>query len=103
MGAASSLEIPGGGTDGYQVIKVQDNSPGLAAGLEAFFDFIVAVNGNRLVALLVFVVLILQSVDDETLKNACAAHIDKPMKILVYSSRDQSVRGFFRGSPVFDF
>ncbi len=50
MGAnASTLEIPGGGTDGYQVIKVQDNSPGQHAGLEAFFDFIVAVNGQRLV------------------------------------------------------
>lgn len=51
MGASeSTLEVPGGGSEGYQIIKVQENSPGDAAGLEAFFDFIVAVNGARLVS-----------------------------------------------------
>ena len=50
MGAGgSTLEIPGGGTEGYQIIKVQENSPGERVGLEAYFDYIVAVNGNRLV------------------------------------------------------
>jgi hypothetical protein len=45
----SSLNIPGGGSEGYHVLKVHDNSPGSYAGLEAFFDFIVAINGIRLV------------------------------------------------------
>ncbi len=55
MGAGTStLEVPGGGTEGYQVIKVQDNSPGQRAGLEAYFDYIVAVNGVRLVGCDVF-------------------------------------------------
>lgn len=29
-------------------MQVQDNSPGHKAGLEAFFDFIVAIDGTRL-------------------------------------------------------
>lgn len=31
------------------MLQVQDNSPGSAAGLEAFFDFIVAIGNTRLV------------------------------------------------------
>lgn len=66
MGNSESVQIPGGGTEGYHVLRVgacpvgrvqdrkvdlqvQDNSPGQAAGLEAFFDFIVAIGNNRLV------------------------------------------------------
>ena len=51
MGGAQSVpaEIPGGGTEGYHVLKVQENSPGYIAGLEPYFDFIVAINGERLV------------------------------------------------------
>lgn len=49
----SSLNIPGGGTDGYHVLRVHDNSPGFKAGLEAFFDFIVAINGVRLVSIII--------------------------------------------------
>ena len=45
----SGLEVPGGGSEGYHVLKVQNNSPGSRAGLESFFDFIIAVNGVRLV------------------------------------------------------
>lgn len=33
-------------------LQVQDNSPGSAAGLEAFFDFIVAIGNTRLVSFL---------------------------------------------------
>lgn len=50
MGASSSVEIPGGGAEGYHILNVQDNSPGDRAGLESFFDFIIAVNGVRLVS-----------------------------------------------------
>ncbi len=52
MGSGNSIEIPGGGHEGYHILKVLDNSPGSRAGVEPFFDFIVAVNGIRLVGLL---------------------------------------------------
>lgn len=68
MGSATSVEIPGGGTEGYHILRVsnlqitlpnspkhsipseqvQDNSPASKAGLQSFFDFIVAINGIRL-------------------------------------------------------
>ncbi|PNI86352.1 GORASP2 isoform 3 [Pan troglodytes] len=28
MGSSQSVEIPGGGTEGYHVLRVQENSPG---------------------------------------------------------------------------
>jgi len=40
MGGSQSVEIPGGGTEGYHVLRVQDNSPGSAAGLEVCYYFI---------------------------------------------------------------
>ncbi|TNN03027.1 hypothetical protein fugu_000056 [Takifugu bimaculatus] len=74
MGAAPSVEIPGGGQEGYNVLKVRacfreqqviivgetaaedalpaqvhDNSPGHQAGLEPFFDFIISICDTRLV------------------------------------------------------
>src|ERR1700722_13083862 len=76
----SSLQIPGGGTEGYHVLKVHDNSPGARAGLEAFFDFVVAVNGSRL------------DQDNDTLKEILQANLEKPCKLLVYSSKTMSVR-----------
>ncbi len=85
-----NVNIPGGGTEGYHVLKVkrlfkikinylnkfiiisfqvQDSSPGSRAGLEAFFDFIVAINGSRL------------DQDNDTLKTILNANIDKPGNI----------------------
>jgi hypothetical protein len=50
MGSSSStVDVPGGGTDGYHVLHVLPNSPGHRAGLDPFFDFIVCINGIRLV------------------------------------------------------
>lgn len=60
--------------------KVQDNSPGSRAGLEAFFDFIIAINGSRL------------DQDNDTLKSILSANIDKPCKLLVFSSKTMMVR-----------
>jgi len=37
MGGSQSVEIPGGGTEGYHVLRVQENSPGGASGLEVAF------------------------------------------------------------------
>ena len=45
MGGSASTEVPGGG---YHVLRVQEGSPGHLAGLEAFFDFIVAIGNTRL-------------------------------------------------------
>ena len=79
MGLGSSVGIPGGGTEGYHVLRVssthettesdtpyarqlfsngnvrfcgrqvQDNSPGQKAGLEPYFDYILSIGGVRLV------------------------------------------------------
>ncbi|XP_019378331.1 PREDICTED: Golgi reassembly-stacking protein 2 [Gavialis gangeticus] len=80
MGASQSLEIPGGGTEGYHVLRVQENSPGHRAGLEPFFDFIVSINGSRL------------NKDNDTLKDLLKANVEKPVKMLVYSSKTLELR-----------
>lgn len=80
MGSGHSVEVPGGGTEGYHVLRVQENSPGQRAGLEAFFDFIVALAGTRL------------DQDNDTLKTLLKANTDKVIKMTVYSSKTQSVR-----------
>ncbi|KAL5006194.1 hypothetical protein ScPMuIL_017352 [Solemya velum] len=80
MGGSFSSEIPGGGTEGYHVLRVQDGSPGDKAGLQAFFDFIVAIENTRL------------NQDNETLKDLLKTNIEKPVKMTVYSSKTQSVR-----------
>lgn len=49
MGAGQSAEVPGGGTEGFHVLRVHENSPGQRAGLEPFFDYIVAIGKHRLV------------------------------------------------------
>lgn len=99
MGAGSSVEIPGGGTDGFHVLRVrkineirksitvllnfsqvQEDSPGQKAGLEAFFDFIIAISDIRL------------DKNDDTLKELLKRNIDKPTKFTIYSSKTQTVR-----------
>ncbi|KAM9305974.1 Golgi reassembly-stacking protein 2 [Gastrophryne carolinensis] len=80
MGGAQSVEIPGGGSEGYHVLRVQDNSPGHRAGLEPFFDFIVSINGLRL------------NKDNDTLKDLLKANVEKPVKMMVYSSKTLELR-----------
>lgn len=48
--------------------------------MEAFFDFIVTINGSRL------------DQDNDTLKLILNANIDKPVKLLVYSSKTMNLR-----------
>ena len=60
--------------------QVQDNSPGSRAGLEAFFDFIVAIGNTRL------------DRDNDTLKELLKANIDKEITMTVYSSKSQNIR-----------
>ncbi|KAG5678554.1 hypothetical protein PVAND_008219 [Polypedilum vanderplanki] len=80
MGSSQSVEIPGGGTEGYHVLRVQDNSPGQKAGLEAFFDFIVAIGNTRL------------DQDNDTLKELLKSNKEKSIKVTVYSSKTQNIR-----------
>ncbi|XP_035660685.1 Golgi reassembly-stacking protein 2-like isoform X2 [Branchiostoma floridae] len=80
MGGTQSAEIPGGGTEGYHVLRVQENSPGAKAGLEAFFDFVVAIGNTRL------------DKDNDTLKDLLKANVEKPVKMMVYSSKSLKVR-----------
>ncbi|KAM6918450.1 Golgi reassembly-stacking protein 2-like [Xenentodon cancila] len=80
MGGSQSVEIPGGGSEGYHVLRVQENSPGHRAGLEPFFDFIVSINNTRL------------NKDNDTLKDLLKASVEKPIKMLVYSSKTLDLR-----------
>ncbi|XP_052860069.1 Golgi reassembly-stacking protein 2 [Anopheles cruzii] len=80
MGSSHSVSVPGGGTEGYHVLRVQDNSPGKSAGLEAFFDFILAIGNTRL------------DQDNDTLKELLKANIDKEIQMTVYSSKTQNIR-----------
>lgn len=80
MGGSQSVEIPGGGSEGYHVLRVQENSPGHRAGLEPFFDFIVSINDTRL------------NKDNDTLKDLLKASVEKPLRMLVYSSKTLELR-----------
>ncbi|XP_068630078.1 Golgi reassembly-stacking protein 2 [Battus philenor] len=80
MGSSHSAEVPGGGSEGYHVLRVQDGSPGQLANLEPFFDFIVAIENVRL------------DQDNDTLKELLKKNVDKTIKMLIYSSKTQSVR-----------
>ena len=68
MGGSQSVEVPGGGTEGYHVLRVQEGSPGQQAGLEAFFDFIVAIGNTRL------------NQDNDTLKNLLKVNVSSVIK-----------------------
>ncbi|XP_055606439.1 Golgi reassembly-stacking protein 2 [Uranotaenia lowii] len=80
MGLSHSISVPGGGTEGYHVLRVQDNSPGQKAGLEAFFDFILAIGNTRL------------DQDNDTLKELLKANIDKEIQMTIFSSKTQNIR-----------
>ncbi|XP_058462322.1 Golgi reassembly-stacking protein 2 [Malaya genurostris] len=80
MGLSHSISVPGGGTEGYHVLRVQDNSPGQRAGLEAFFDFILAIGNTRL------------DQDNDTLKELLKASIDKEIQMTIFSSKTQNIR-----------
>ena len=77
------MEVPGGGTEGYHVLRVQEVSPGQKAGLEAFFDFVVAIGNTRL------------NQDNDTLKHLLKANIEKEISMTVYSSKSQTIREVF--------
>lgn len=80
MGGSASVEIPGGGTEGYHVLRVQENSPGHRAGLEPFFDFIISICDTRL------------NKDNDTLKELLKMNVERPVTMVLYSSKTLAVR-----------
>ncbi|KJE93061.1 hypothetical protein CAOG_03909 [Capsaspora owczarzaki ATCC 30864] len=83
MGAEQSqpqIAAAAAGSEGYHVLKVQPGSPGALAGLEAFFDFIVAVNDIRL------------NVEDDTFQQHIKQSVERPVILTVYSTKTAAVR-----------
>ncbi|MGH0133888.1 UNVERIFIED_CONTAM: hypothetical protein FKN15_043859 [Acipenser sinensis] len=73
--------------------KVQENSPGHRAGLEPFFDFIVSINNTRLVKQGISAPSNVEpNKDNDTLKDLLKANVEKPVKMLVYSSKTLELR-----------
>jgi len=81
MGGAPSHEtVPGGGSEGYHVLRVHEGSPGYKAGLEPFFDFLVAIDNIRL------------DQENDILRDKLKNSVEKSVQIMVYSSKTRLVR-----------
>ncbi|XP_026574264.1 Golgi reassembly-stacking protein 1 isoform X1 [Pseudonaja textilis] len=80
MGLSSSSEVPDGGSVGYHVHGIQENSPAQLAGLEPFFDFILTIGHTRL------------NKEGDTLKDLLKANVEKAVKLEVYNIKTMKVR-----------
>ncbi|XP_061443857.1 Golgi reassembly-stacking protein 1 [Rhineura floridana] len=80
MGLGASSEVPDGGSEGYHVHGVQENSPAQQAGLEPFFDFILTIGHTRL------------NKEGDTLKDLLKANVEKAVKLEVYNIKTMKVR-----------
>ncbi|XP_078519327.1 Golgi reassembly-stacking protein 1 [Lissotriton helveticus] len=69
-----------GGTEGFHVHGVQENSPAQRGGLEPFFDFIISIGHARL------------NKDNNTFKDLLKANAEKPVKLEVYNIKTMKVR-----------
>lgn len=61
-------------------MQVQDDSPGAKAGLEPFFDFIVTINGVRLLE------------DNDVFKSTLKNNLDRPVELELYNAKLQGTR-----------
>ncbi|XP_060681147.1 Golgi reassembly-stacking protein 1-like isoform X2 [Hemiscyllium ocellatum] len=68
------------GSEGYHVYGIQDNSPAQIAGLEPFFDFILAIGNTRL------------NKDNDTFKDLLVVNVEKPVKLEVYNMKAARIR-----------
>ncbi|XP_041040171.1 Golgi reassembly-stacking protein 1-like isoform X1 [Carcharodon carcharias] len=68
------------GNEGYHVYGIQDNSPAQIAGLEPFFDFILAIGNTRL------------NKNNDTFKDLLIVNVEKPVKLEVYNMKAARVR-----------
>ncbi|XP_056600742.1 Golgi reassembly-stacking protein 1a isoform X2 [Triplophysa dalaica] len=80
MGLTQSSGAPEGGSEGYHVHGIQENSPAEKAGLEPFFDFIISIGNTRL------------NQENEMLKDLLKDNVEKPVKTEVYSTKTLKVR-----------
>ncbi|KAM4689228.1 Golgi reassembly-stacking protein 1 [Discoglossus pictus] len=80
MGLSLSSEPQEGGNEGYHVHGVQENSPAQKAGLEPFFDFIIAIGHARL------------NKENSMFKDLLKANAEKPVKLEVYNTKTMKVR-----------
>eukprot|EP01101_Sappina_pedata_P005962 TRINITY_DN2853_c0_g1_i1.p1 TRINITY_DN2853_c0_g1~~TRINITY_DN2853_c0_g1_i1.p1 ORF type:complete len:388 (-),score=120.35 TRINITY_DN2853_c0_g1_i1:50-1189(-) len=80
MGAAESREETFVPTEGFHVIKMQDNSPGSKAGLVPFFDYIVAANNTPL------------ETEDRSLVDILQENIDKEVLLHIWNSQTDTIR-----------
>ncbi|XP_051984752.1 Golgi reassembly-stacking protein 1-like isoform X2 [Xyrauchen texanus] len=80
MGLTQSSGAPEGGTEGYHVHGIQENSPAERAGLEPFFDFIISIGNNRL------------NQENDMLKDLLKANVEKPVKMEIYCTKTMRVR-----------
>ncbi|XP_075068273.1 Golgi reassembly-stacking protein 1 [Mixophyes fleayi] len=80
MGLSLSSEPSDSGNEGYHVHGVQDNSPAQKAGLEPFFDFIIAIGHSRL------------NKENSMFKDLLKANMEKPVKLEVYNTKTMKVR-----------
>ena len=65
---------------GYRVLSVQKNSPGYEAGLDPYFDFVVAANNVQLLS------------EDNEFLDIIAAHAGKDLELIVYNSKRDETR-----------
>lgn len=80
MGLSQSSEVSEGGTYGYHVHGVQQNSPAEKAGLEPYFDFILSLDNRRL------------NEENELLKEVLKANVERTVRMEVYSTKTMRVR-----------
>ncbi|XP_068092033.1 Golgi reassembly-stacking protein 1 [Hyperolius riggenbachi] len=80
MGLSLSSEPAEAGNEGYHVHGVQENSPAQIAGLEPFFDFIIAIGHTRL------------NKENSMFKDLLKANMEKPVKLEVYNTKTMKVR-----------
>ncbi|KAM6169896.1 Golgi reassembly-stacking protein 1 [Rhynchocyon petersi] len=80
MGLGASVEEPAGGSVGFHLHGVQENSPAQRAGLEPYFDFIITIGHSRL------------NKENDTLKSLLRANMEKPVKLEVFSMKTRKVR-----------
>ncbi|KAI3389000.1 hypothetical protein SNEBB_006653 [Seison nebaliae] len=74
------MDLPGGGSEGYHILRVAIGSPCSTVGVEPFFDFLVGVNDMRLTN------------ENNDLRNILQANEEKEVEIMVYSSKSRKVR-----------
>jgi len=65
---------------GYRVLSVQKNSPGFVAGLDPYFDFVVAANNVQLLS------------EDNAFLDIIAQNSGKELELIVYNSKRDGTR-----------